>query len=233
MKKISKMTLEELRNFSPIFLTEPQACWSAWYKEERASISGLLPSTARISHIGSTVNKTIWAKPIIDILVEVPEDLDGAAQKLTAHGWVCMNREDGRVDLNRGYTEQGFAERVFHLHLRLIGDHDELYFRDYLTEHPEAAAEYEDLKLRLWKQYEHDRDGYTAAKRSAPAGILRWQSSSMGQNTKIQTEEPNERSHFDPRTESEQSEKRIAVHPEEPDRGVYRRVRLGKVQHCV
>ena len=37
-------------------------------------------------------------------------------------------------------------------------------FRDYLLEHADAAAEYENLKLRLWKEFEHDRDGYTAAK---------------------------------------------------------------------
>jgi hypothetical protein len=29
---------------------------------------------------------------------------------------------------------------------------------------PSAAKEYEQLKLGLWKPYEHDRDGYTAAK---------------------------------------------------------------------
>ena len=27
-----------------------------------------------------------------------------------------------------------------------------------------VAAEYEAMKLRLWKKYEHDRDAYTAAK---------------------------------------------------------------------
>ena len=63
-----------------------------------------------------------------------------------------------------GYTDNGFAEKVYHLHLRLEGDHDELYFRDYLIEYPQAAKEYEQLKLSLWKQFEHDRDGYTAAK---------------------------------------------------------------------
>lgn len=67
-------------------------------------------------------------------------------------------------DLNKGYTPQGFAERVFHIHLRVAGDIDELYFRDYLNAHPEVAKEYERLKLSLWKEYEHDRDGYTAAK---------------------------------------------------------------------
>ena len=33
-----------------------------------------------------------------------------------------------------------------------------------LTEYPDAAREYEALKLTLWKEYEHDRDGYTNAK---------------------------------------------------------------------
>lgn len=37
------------------------------------------------------------------------------------------------------------------------GDYDELYFRDYLNEYPALAAEYEALKLRLWKQYENTR----------------------------------------------------------------------------
>jgi GrpB-like predicted nucleotidyltransferase (UPF0157 family) len=60
---------------------------------------------------------------------------------------------------------QGFAEKVFHLHLRYYGDNDEVYFRDYLNEHAEIAKLYEEMKLNLWKQYEHDRDGYTEAKR--------------------------------------------------------------------
>lgn len=75
-----------------------------------------------------------------------------------------MSENDRRLSFNKGYTEDGFAERVFHLHLRRSGDNDELYFRDYLIAHPDAAKEYEKLKLSLWKPYEHDRDGYTEAK---------------------------------------------------------------------
>ncbi len=41
---------------------------------------------------------------------------------------------------------------------------DELYFRDYLIAHPEAAAEYAELKRSLFKDFEHNRDGYTEAK---------------------------------------------------------------------
>ena len=44
------------------------------------------------------------------------------------------------------------------------GDADEVFFRDYLNLRPDLTAEYEQLKLSLWKPYERDRDGYTAAK---------------------------------------------------------------------
>ena len=70
----------------------------------------------------------------------------------------------GRMSFNKGYTLQGFAERVFHLHLRYYGDNDELYFRDYLKAHPDVAKDYEKLKLTLWKKYEYNRDAYTEAK---------------------------------------------------------------------
>lgn len=68
------------------------------------------------------------------------------------------------ISFNKGYTENGFAEKVFHLHLRYQGNNDELYFRDYMNRNPLIAKEYEKLKLSLWKTYEHDRDGYTNAK---------------------------------------------------------------------
>ena len=89
------------------------------------------------------------------------ERLDAA---IPACGYIRMRSEEGRVSFNRGYTPKGFAQEVFHLHLRLPGDADEVFFRDYLALRPDLAAEYEQRKLALWKPYERDRDGYTAAK---------------------------------------------------------------------
>lgn len=83
---------------------------------------------------------------------------------LVTNGYICMSQSADRMSFNKGYLESGFANKVFHLHLRYDGDHDELYFRDYLIEHPQVAKRYEKLKLELWKKYEHDRDGYTNAK---------------------------------------------------------------------
>lgn len=167
MKKLSQMTLEELWQLFPIFLVPPKDEWSTWYAEEENRLASLLKNSAkRISHIGSTSIEGIWAKNIVDILIETPlgEDVSSVAEKLAQNGYIIMNSSSDRIDLNRGYTEEGFAERVFHVHLRREGDNEELYFRDYLNDHPLVAKEYEKLKLSLWKKFEYDRDGYTQAK---------------------------------------------------------------------
>lgn len=167
-KKLSEMSLEELWQLFPIILTEHKEYWKEWYIEEETLLRSCLPEEqmVRISHIGSTAIGEIWAKPIIDILVEVTEtsNLPAFKEYLSSAGYLCMSEEEQRISFNKGYTENGFAEKVFHLHLRRAGDNDELYFRDYLNTHPDAARDYEKLKLGLWKQYEHDRDGYTDAK---------------------------------------------------------------------
>ena len=165
-KKLSEMTLEELWELFPIFLTEHQEKWKEWYLEEEKLLKKVLTKNERISHIGSTAIPSIWAKPIIDILVEIPRESDVMYYKdlIVNSGYICMSQTEKGLSFNKGYTENGFAKRVFHLHLRYAGDNDELYFRDYLNEHPQIAKEYETLKLELWKRYEHDRDAYTDAK---------------------------------------------------------------------
>ena len=163
-KKLSEMTLEELWQLFPIILTEHNNRWESYYAEQAAELTKILPKGAIINHVGSTAIKDIWAKPIVDILVEVNGNLAEVATALQNSGWVKMSESENRASFNKGYTESGFAEKVYHLHLRQVGDNDEIYFRDYLNTHPEVAKEYEDHKLGLWKKFEHDRDGYTAAK---------------------------------------------------------------------
>ncbi len=166
MKKLSEMTLEELWELFPIYLTEPNPCWKDWYREEIAVLKSILPETVEYHHVGSTAVKDIWAKPIIDILIVVKfeNQLKDTAAILQKNGYIVMSKSGKRVSLNKGYTENGFAEKVFHLHVRLENDKDEIYFRDYLNSHYEVAKEYEKLKLQLWKKYEHNRDTYTDAK---------------------------------------------------------------------
>ncbi len=167
-KKLSDMTLEELWMLFPIKLTKHNDEWEKQYLEAAALLKEKLSShnITRISHIGSTAVNNIWAKPIVDILVEVApdENISAVAETVINGGFIKMSESKGRISFNRGYTENGFAEKVYHLHLRFAGDNDELYFRDYLNENPSIAKEYEQLKLNLWRQYEHNRDAYTEAK---------------------------------------------------------------------
>ena len=165
-KKLSEMTLHELWQLFPIRLTDHRDCWKEWYLDEERLLRNQLTNGEKISHIGSTAIPCVWAKPIVDILVEVPAecDLSDYAKLIINAGYLCMSQSARRMSFNKGYTESGFAERVFHLHLRYAGDNDEVYFRDYLIANPDVAKEYEKLKLALWKEYEHDRDAYTEAK---------------------------------------------------------------------
>jgi hypothetical protein len=93
-KPLSEMSLEELWTLFPICLTEHKEYWVAWYEEERTFLLSFLPENVRISHIGSTAIKGIWAKPIIDILVETDENQQSMESLLLKHGiFVWHNAE--------------------------------------------------------------------------------------------------------------------------------------------
>lgn len=167
-KSLTEMSLEELWQLFPIFLVKHKKEWSSWFKQESENIKSILPYgiIKRISHIGSTAIPNIKAKNIVDILLEVNDekDIHKAKHILMKNNWLVMNEKPNRVSMNKGYTPNGFADKVFHLHIRTLGDNEELYFRDYLTENPEIAKEYEKLKVDLKEKFEHDRDMYTIGK---------------------------------------------------------------------
>lgn len=72
-KRLAEMSLDELWALFPIQLTEHNDGWEMQYQETAGLLEKKLSSysVVRISHIGSTAVKGIWAKPIIDILVEI------------------------------------------------------------------------------------------------------------------------------------------------------------------
>jgi GrpB-like predicted nucleotidyltransferase (UPF0157 family) len=169
-KELYDMTLAELWELFPIVLKEHNPDYADWYEVERGNLLRILAAQVvyRINHIGSTAVPELIAKPTVDILLEMDGDYDTAAIGgiLEERGWLVMARDSAAktIDLNKGYTKTGFADKVFHLHIKPKGDHGELYFRDYLRGHDDVARDYEQLKRELKERYEHDRDGYTDAK---------------------------------------------------------------------
>lgn len=161
------MSLKELWELFPIVLTPHNPLWEEWADDEirllSVSLSDFCPI---ITHIGSTAVPDIQAKPIIDLLVEVaPEsDWDKLQSILQSSGYICMSVKANRMSFNKGYTPSGYADRVFHVHIHPTGHNDEIFFRDFLRTHSDAAKEYENLKLSLLPQFMHNRDAYTEAK---------------------------------------------------------------------
>ena len=101
----------------------------------------------------------LLAKPTVDILLEVDakDKRPQIVEKLTSEGWRLMDEGESpyfKLVFNKGYTPQGFAEKVFHLHVREYGDWDAVSYthlwqhldpgvrQSYLvSEHQKAMAE--------------------------------------------------------------------------------------------
>lgn len=125
MKELSDMSLKELWQLFPIALTEHNPLWKNWATDEIETLRRILgPIRATYHHIGSTAIEGIMAKPIIDLLVVVGDTAEFPIVKrmLVEAGYICMSEADARISFNKGYTRQGYAERVYHLHLRPDGD---------------------------------------------------------------------------------------------------------------
>lgn len=170
-KRLSEMSLEELWELFPIILNEHNSIWRDWYLQEEKLLTNIIGNQyiERINHIGSTSVNELLAKPTIDILLEVTEDchLKFLVSVLEKNGYIFENQPQKpapHMMFMKGYTEKGFAEKVFHLQIRYIGDWDELYFRDFFRLHKDVAQEYSHLKMSLLDKYEHDRNRYTEGK---------------------------------------------------------------------
>lgn len=170
-KPLSEKTLKELWELFPIILKEHNPDYRNWYETEKEYLFKIIGANniKRMNHIGSTAVDGLIAKPTIDILLEISDicDIVQLKSKLINSGWTCMSYEDNpelKISFNKGYTPKGFAEKVFHLHVRYLGDWSELYFRDFLRINPNIAKEYGRLKIDLKEKYEHNRDAYTEAK---------------------------------------------------------------------
>lgn len=167
MKDLKDMSVQELWELFPITLVEHDIRWSEWATEEIKNISRLLSGVCRfvVHHIGSTAIEGIKSKPAIDLLLETDSVYFADIKDILLYnGYLCMSETVGRISFNKGYTLYGYAERVFHLHLRSWSDTDEVFFRNYLRVHTDVAVQYEALKLSLLPQYKHNRDAYTEAK---------------------------------------------------------------------
>jgi GrpB-like predicted nucleotidyltransferase (UPF0157 family) len=167
-EELARITIGELRPLTaPIDIAEYDPRWPELYEREEARIRNALGETVvRIEHAGSTAVPELAAKPIIDIVLEVPDSADEAAYvpALEAAGYVLRIREP-----------EWFEHRLFkgpdtnvNLHV-FTARCDEvdvmLRFRDHLRENAEDRALYEaakrDLAAQPWKHVQQYADSKT------------------------------------------------------------------------
>ena len=109
------MTLEELWELFPIFLVQPNDQWNEYFKEIETELTKLLTGypVKRISHIGSTAIHGIWAKNIVDVMVEISEnaDMEAVSHVMEQNGFIRMSDEKGRISLNRDIQKRDLRIR--------------------------------------------------------------------------------------------------------------------------
>ncbi len=158
--------------------------WPRMFEEEKAYLLASLPDgiIRRVEHFGSTAVPGLAAKPIVDVLVEVcslEETKTRVAPVLEAQGYDYFWRPSFGDDVPPFYAwfikRDGAGIRTHHIHMVEAdsGLWERLLFRDYLIAHPETAKEYEDLKLRLAREYPDDRVAYTNGKSAFCTRITR------------------------------------------------------------
>jgi GrpB-like predicted nucleotidyltransferase (UPF0157 family) len=121
-----------------------------------------------IHHIGSTSIEKIYAKPIIDILVEVKsiDRVDDQNSSMQLLGYQCMG-EFGIKDRRFFRKDNLDGIRTHHIHAFEVGSAQisrHLAFRDYLNVYIDDALAYSSLKRSLAAKYPDDIEGYMDGK---------------------------------------------------------------------
>lgn len=120
-----------------------------------------------IQHVGSTAIKSICAKPILDIAVQLKSISNLNIEALTRRGYDYCGPQHGNENYHlfvlRGKNEVSL--RHIHCYDRSEKEFDLLVgFCKYLNEHPEEALQYENMKKMLMEKFPCDRIAYTAGK---------------------------------------------------------------------
>lgn len=168
-EELAAATIGELKPYAvKVVVEDYNPEWPAWYTTEEAQIRAALgPVVVQIEHTGSTSVPGLAAKPIIDILLLVPDSAQEATYvpPLEALGYTLSIREPNWYEHRclKRRVEDGAPWNVnLHVHSPdLAAPEIEriLAFRDWLRTHPDDRALYErtkrDLAKRDWKYVQH------------------------------------------------------------------------------
>jgi GrpB-like predicted nucleotidyltransferase (UPF0157 family) len=170
--ELAAVTIGELAPLNaPVELLPYDPAWPRAYEHEAAALRAVLGDRVRLlEHAGSTSVPGLAAKPIIDLVLEVPDTTDEPAYvpDLAAAGYVLRIREPGwfehrlfkgpRANINLHVFPVDCPETV-----RMLA------FRDHLRADAADRALYErtkrELAARTWRHVQHYADAKSAVVR--------------------------------------------------------------------
>lgn len=162
-----------------IVIADYNPAWPSWYEWDRVRIATALGETAMsIDHVGSTSVPGLPAKPIIDVLLQVPDSTDEESYvpALEALGYVLRIREPDWLEhrLVRRLSEPPHDVNV-HVFSPVHAENEitrMLSFRNWLRTHDDDRDHYAATKRKLstrdWRYVQE----YAEAKTDVVEGIL-------------------------------------------------------------
>ena len=150
--------------------------WPATFERHRERIAAVLGALALgIDHIGSTAVPGLAAKPIVDVLVVVPDSAEEQAYlpAMERAGYALRVREPDFEEHRMLRT----PERDVHVHVLSAGSREierYLRFRDALRATPFLRARYQALKQALAAEGWQDMNAYAEAKSGLVETIIQW-----------------------------------------------------------
>jgi GrpB-like predicted nucleotidyltransferase (UPF0157 family) len=138
-----------------------------------------------IEHYGSTSVPGLSAKPILDILIIMPDSdhaLDDVKSTLSIIGYdhegdlgisgrEAFKNRDRKAPYDGNGTEWP-THYLYVCNIRAPVVMEFLAFRDYLRLHPEDTSEYSRVKMEAAERYLHNIEGYMAYKKECAGQIL-------------------------------------------------------------
>lgn len=144
----------------------------AWRRDFEAESKRIVQALGNIAvhlhHIGSTAIPGIFAKPIIDLILEVDDTtkLDHRSATMENLGYKPMG-EYGIPGRRYFHKDNASGIRTHQIHAFNANSDDierHLAFRDYMIAHPAEAQTYGELKQKLAREHPNDIKAYMDGK---------------------------------------------------------------------
>ena len=174
-EEIKAATVGELvPHNATIHLADYDPLWPALFEREAARVRGAVGAAAlRLEHVGSTSVPGLAAKPLIDMVLVVPDssEEDAYAPALETAGYVLRIREPG------WYEHRLFKGPDTNVNLHTFSDGCDkvdrmIAFRDWLRAHDEDRELYESAKRELCAREWRHVQNYADAKSAVVAEIM-------------------------------------------------------------